>query len=200
MLRQRIRARTSRLGWLGLVPVLLLALILIWYGLMCVLLAVKVSPSTVNGISGYRSVFDALAGAGPLVSPTARAIAAGAGLLAFVVFGLLLLAQIPRPYLARGELDLEPSEGGRTTVEPRAVERLAEAAAIGHDAVSGVHARYGTEDLAVLVSLRRADGLPAALAEVRQRVHSAISTHGLPDLPVNVTLDGFDRQHGRELN
>lgn len=39
-----------------------LALALVWYGLMIVLLAVKVSPHTVNSLSAYRTLYDDAAG------------------------------------------------------------------------------------------------------------------------------------------
>ena len=57
MLRQRLRERTSPLMFVGRLVTLVFALALIWYGLMTVLLALKVAPSTVNTISGYRTAF-----------------------------------------------------------------------------------------------------------------------------------------------
>jgi hypothetical protein len=200
MLRQRIRTRSPRTGWLGRLPALVLALALVWYGLMCVLLAVGVSPTAVNAISGYRTVFDAVAGAGPLVGPTARAIAAGAGLLAFLVFGYLAVMQIPRPYVARTPVELSSGPDGQVTVEPRAIERVAETAALGHPAIGSPRARYGTDDLTLTVETDRARDLPATLRGVRDRVHAALAEHDLPDLPVNVTLGGFSRRHRRELD
>ncbi len=41
---------------------MLLALALVWYGVMVILLAAKVSPHTVNSISAYRTIYDTLAG------------------------------------------------------------------------------------------------------------------------------------------
>ncbi|MBA3408537.1 MAG: hypothetical protein H0U06_10890, partial [Solirubrobacterales bacterium] len=65
MLRQRLRERTSPLMLVGRLVTLVFALALVWYGLMTVLLALKVSPSTVNTISGYRTAFDWLSGLTP---------------------------------------------------------------------------------------------------------------------------------------
>jgi hypothetical protein len=200
MLRQRIRARSSSVGVLGRLPALVLALALVWYGLMCVLLAAGVSPDTVDAISGYRTVFDGLASAGPTVGPGARAVTAAAGLLAFLVFGYLALKQIPRPFVARTDVELSADRHGRVTVEPRAIERAAEAAAAEQPAVGSPRARYGTDDLTVTVDAQRARDLPATLTGVRDRVHAALAAHDLPDLPVNVTLGGFDRRHRRELD
>ena len=103
MPRQRVRERTSPLIVLGRLITLVFALALIWYGLMTLLLALKVSPSTVNSISGYRTVFDWLSGLSPtkVDGSVTRGIVAGAGVLAFLVFGYLALKQLPRPYLAR---------------------------------------------------------------------------------------------------
>jgi hypothetical protein len=61
------------------------------------------------------------------ISATARAITAAAGVLG--VFGYLALKQLPRPYLARQDLELQSDERGEVVVEPRAFERIAEAAA-----------------------------------------------------------------------
>ena len=131
MPRQRLRERSSPLMFVGRLVTLVFALALVWYGLMTLLLALNVSPSTVNAISGYRTAFDWLSGLTPsdVDGAATRAIIAGAGVAAFVVFGYLAFKQIPRPYLARRELELAADERGEVTVEPRAVERLAEVAA-----------------------------------------------------------------------
>ncbi len=41
---------------------LLFGVVLVWYGLMVVLLAVKTSPHTVNSISAYRTLYHDAAG------------------------------------------------------------------------------------------------------------------------------------------
>ena len=99
---------------------LLLALAMVWYGLMALLLAVKVSPSTVNSLSGYRTAFDWLSGLTPsdVGGATTRVIIAGAGVLAFLVFGFLAFKLLPRPYLARRELPLYSEPQGYVTIEP----------------------------------------------------------------------------------
>ena len=129
--RQRIRERPSVLMVVGRIVPLVLALGLIWYGLMLVLLALKVSPSTVNSISGYRTAFNYLSGLTPddVDGGVTRAIIAGSGIAAFLVFGYLAFKQLPRPYLARRELPLAADEHGEVSVEPRAIERIAEVAA-----------------------------------------------------------------------
>ena len=103
MLRQRLRTRTSPAALLGRVVVIVFALALVWYGLMTLLLALKVSPATVESISGYRTVYDELAGtsASDVRDSTTRLIVGLAGLAALLVFGFLALKEIPRPYLAR---------------------------------------------------------------------------------------------------
>ena len=201
MLRQRLRERTSPLMFVGRLVTLVFALALIWYGLMTALLALKVSPSTVNTISGYRTAFDWLSGLMPsdVDGATTRAIIAAAGVVAFLVFGYLALKQLPRPYLARRELELTADERGEVTVEPRAVERLAEVAATTHPAVIDARGRYSSDDLAVDLTVRRARDLADTLNDAQRRVAHALEQHELPPMPVNVTLTGYDRRHRRHL-
>src|SRR5579875_3790405 len=151
MLRQRISERISLLSLLGRILPLILALALIWYGAMLILIAVKVSPSTVNSISGYRTAWRWLAGLDPstVSGGVTRGIIAGCGVAAFLIFGFLAFKQLPRPYLTRRELRLSSDRQGAVTVEPRAVERLAEVAAQGHHAVSAARGRYSVDGLFV---------------------------------------------------
>jgi hypothetical protein len=200
ILRQSVRERGSPLVFLGLLLLVPVALALIWYGAMLVALAFKVPPQTVNAISGYRDAYDFLAGleAGD-VTGSVRLIAALGGLAAFVVFSFLAWKQIPRPYLARGELTLSEDRRGTSTVEPRAVERAVEVAARAHPSVGDAMGRYGEDGVEVDVDLVRAGDVPGTLREVQHRVGEALQRHELPDVPVSVTLTGFERQRRREL-
>jgi len=202
MPRQRVRERTSVLTVIGRLVPLVLALALAWYGAMLVLLAVKVAPSTVNAISGYRTAFNWLSDLTPakVDGTTTRAILAGAGVVAFFVFGFLALKQLPRPYLARRDLSLSADARGEVLVEPRAIERLAEVAASTHQAVSGARGRYSVDALSVDLSVRRARGLADTLQDTQRRVADALEQHELPAMPVNITLTGYDRRHRRELH
>jgi hypothetical protein len=201
MRRQRLRDRSSRWLAAGRVVTLVFAVLLIWYGLMLLLLALDVSSATVDSLSGYRTAFDWLAGLTPadVDGTTTRAVLAAGGLVAFVVFGYLAIAQLPRPYLARRDLELATDQRGEVTVEPRAVERLAELAAAADPAVTATRARYSSDDLTVDVSVRRARDLPDVLRGAQQRVAAALDQHELPPMPVNVTLTGYDRRNRREL-
>lgn len=194
MFRQRLRERTSPWVILGRLVTLVLALGLIWYGLMLLLLALKVAPSTVNSISGYRTAFAWLSGLAPrdVDGATTRAIVAGAGVLALLVFGFAALKQLPRPYLARRDLDLTADEYGEVTVAARAIERLAEGAARAHPDVTRARGRYAVDDLSVDVTVRRAQDLADTLRDAQHRVVDALGRHGLPAMPVNVTLTGYD--------
>jgi hypothetical protein len=198
--RQRLRERTSFLRVAGHLLTLLLALALVWYGLMALLLAVKVSPSTVNSLSGYRTAFNWLSGLTPhdVAGGTTRAIIAGAGVLAFLVFGFLAFKLLPRPYLARRDLPLHSDPRGQLTIEPRAVERLAEVAATNDAAISDARGRYSVDDLAVDVTVRRARDVATTLREAQSRVVRALAEHELPAMPINITLAGFDRD-GRKV-
>ena len=200
MPRQRVRERSSVLAVVGRLVPLVLALALIWYGTMLLLLAVKVTPSTVNHLSGYRTAYDWLSGLTPakVDGSGTRAIIAGAGIAAFLVFGFLALKQLPRPYLARRELSLSADPGGELTVEPRAVERIAEVAARAHPAVTQARGRYSVDDLTVDVTVRRAADVAQTLQNAQTRVAAALEQHELPPMPVNITLVGYDRSR-REL-
>lgn len=177
------------------------ALALIWYGSMLVALALKVSPDAIDAISGYRTIYDHLSGlSAEDVDGRARLIAALAGIAAFLVFGYLALKEVPRPYLARSDLRLTEDARGTVDVQPRAIERVAEAAAAGHPAVSSAAGRYGTDDLSVDLTVQRARALNETLSDVQDRVLEALHRHGLPAPPVNVTLTGFERKQRRELS
>lgn len=202
MLRQRLRTRTSPLAFIQRLLELALALALIWYGLILAGLALDaIGREDADRYSGYRTAYDFTASllAG-LASDTARLIAGLAGLVAFLLFLTVVRKQLPRPYLSRSDLELEAGDRGVVTVEPRAVERLAEGIALQDRAVVGASGRFGTDHLAVLLEVRRARNLPDTLGDVQHRIISGLERHGLPTVPVNVTLTGYDRSGKRELN
>ncbi len=200
MPRQRLRLRHSSALHLGRAIVCLFALASIFYGVMVVLLAFKVDPGSVNAVSAYRDAYDSLAALKPGdVTPLRRAVAAGAGLLAFLLCGYLALKQVPRPYLARQTLTLASVDRGETAIEPRALERLAEVSAMGHPAVTSAAGRYGTAELTIGVEVHRGRELDETLRDVQRRVASALDHHDLPAPRIDVTLTGFDRQQRREL-
>ena len=202
MLRQRLRTRTSPLALIQRLLELAFALALIWYGLILAGLALDViGRGSADTYSGYRTAYDfaadLLAGR---ASDSARLIAGIAGLVAFLLLLTVALKRLPRPYLARHELELEAGDRGTVTVEPRVVERLAEGLALQHAAVASASGRFGTDDLAVLLEVRRARDLPDTLRTVQRSVSSGLERHGLPTVPVNVTVTGYDRSSKRELN
>ena len=112
--------------------------------------------------------------------------------LLFLLFGLLALKQVPRPYLARNPLTLAEEERGTSTVERRAIERAAEVAACAHPFVTDATGRYVENGIELEIDVKRADDLPDTLHEVQQGVAEALRQHDLPDGPVSVTLAGFD--------
>ena len=157
-----------------------------------------------SGAGWCRSDDRGRRGAGDLLdgraSDSARLIAGIAGLVAFLLLLTVAFKQLPRPYRARHDLELEAGDRGTVTVEPRAVERLAEGIALQHPAVASASGRFGTDDLAVLLEVRRARDLPDTLRTVQRSISSGLERHGLPTVPVNVTLTGYDRSSKRELN
>ncbi len=205
MIRQRVNLRTPLLAYLVRALMIVLALGLFWYGLMVLLLAVKVSPHTVNSISAYRTLYDDATSLKPADFTTlVRLIAGFAGLIAFLLFLYLALQELPRPYLARGDLKLEAQAQaqapGQTIVKPRAIERVAELAAQGNPDVSSAAGRLGDQELNLSIGARRASTAAETLNDVRARVRADLERHELPSLPVNVTLTGYDRKTRRELS
>lgn len=200
MIRQRLRAHESPLRFVGRLVLVIVSLLVFWYGAMLVALAFKVSPDSVERLSGYRSAFDFLAGLEPDdVSGTARLVVGLAGVAAFLVFGFLALKEIPRPYLARAETRLREDARGRLVVEPRAIERAVEAAASSHAWVSEASARYGDDALALAVTVDRSGDVAGALRELREQSRESLMRHELPLVPVNVELAGFESQRRREF-
>jgi hypothetical protein len=202
MLRQRLRTRTSPLAFIQRLLELALAVALIWYGLILAGLALDViGRGSADTYSGYRTAYDFVADllAGQ-ASDSERLIAGIAGLVAFLLLLTVAFKQLPRPYFARHDLELESGDRGTVTVEPRAVERLAEGIALQHPAVASASGRVGTDELAVLLGVRRARDLPDTLRTVQRNVRSGLARHGLPTVPVNVTLTAYDRSSKRELN
>lgn len=201
MLRQRVHSRQPPLRIVGRLLVGLLALALVWYGAMTALLAVKVSPSTVNSLSAYRTIYDYFAGLSPSdVDGTTRALVAAAGLLAFLLLGYLAFKEFPRPYLARHDVDLAADDRGRVTIAARAIERVAETAAQNTPGIANATSRYGEEALAVDVTLRHARDPAGTLRRAHQDVRDALERHGLPAAPVRLTLTRYDSKARRELS
>jgi hypothetical protein len=197
-IRQRIRVRTSPVAYVGRTLLALLALALVWYGLMLVLLAAKLSPDTVDAISRYRTAFDYFAGLQPGdVTSRVRLIAGLSGLVVFAVCCFLAWKELPRPYLTRGDLSLLEDEQTTITVKPRAIERAAENAVVEHPAVIGAAARYG-EQLSVDIEVRGGRDLAQTMREAQLLVADALGRLELPPLPVSVILAGFDRRQ-REI-
>ncbi len=201
MTRQRLNLRTPVLGHLVAGLTIALALVLVWYGLMVVLLAVKVSAHTVNSLSGYRTLYHDVVDLQASDFTTLRRLIAGfAGLIAFLTFTFLAFKAWPRPYLARGDVTVDAARHGTTTVQARAIERVGEIAACANVDVSSARCRLGDEQLTVGIDARRASSVAATLRDVHERVHAALVRHELPGLAVNVTLTAYDRQTRRELS
>lgn len=201
MLRGRLRNRRSGLAFAAPAVTVLASLALIWGGLIVLLLAVKVSAGSVQAITGYRSAYDFLRGLGPAdFDSSTRAIVAAAGLVAFLLFGYLALKLLPRPYTTRHDLGLARDERGEVTVDPRAIERLAELSAQRRAGVAEAAGRYEADRLAVDVTLGRPRGLGETLKGVRAAVREALNLHDLPVVPVDVTLVGYKPKSGREIN
>jgi len=186
---------------IGRLLVAVFALALIWYGVMVVLLALKFAPGPIDAISGYRSAFDVLAGlTAQDITPTVRAITAGAGVVCLMVFGLVAYRALPRPYITRRPLELAAGDGhGDVRVGARAIERLAEHAAREHPGVASASGRFATDALTVGVGVHRPGELAELLPDVQRRVRSQLERHELPVLRVDVTLTGVESEPQRRV-
>lgn len=202
MIRQRIYARTPGAALVARLLTLALAVIVMYAGAMLVLLAVKVSPHTVNSLSGYRTIFDDAVGLRHSQFDTRVSLIAGfAGLLVFFAFAYLAYQELPRPYLARQDVSVPSSDArGRTVARARALERIAEIAAGRQEDVASAAGRLGDDEINLDVSVRRAGSLEHTLGEVQERVSRALAEHEMPRLAVNVTATSYDPQTTRELS
>jgi hypothetical protein len=201
VIRQRINLRTPLLAYVVRALTVLLGAVLVWYGLMVVLLAVKVSPHAVNAISAYRTLYSHAAGLTADDFTTPRRLIAGClGLLVFLTCLYLAWQEFPRPYLARGAFTVGDRDRGQTTIQPRAVERAVEMAATANRDVSSATGRLGDDQIDVHIHVRTARLVAETLRDVHARTSHALTEHGLPSMPVNVTLTGYDRNTTRELS
>jgi hypothetical protein len=201
MLRQRLHLEGSSIA-AGVTRFLaaVVGAAFVYYGAMLVMLALKVSPETVNDLCGYRTAFDYLAGleAGD-ISSSDRLVVAIVALGVALIALLLLWRGLPRPHLARHGIELAETDLGTTDVQPRALERAVEHAALGHAAVVGARARYDDGGIALLITAGRASAVVGTLAEVRDLAHRSLETHQLKLEHVDVTLAGYKGNNGRDL-
>jgi hypothetical protein len=195
MTRQRVHLRTP--GWSAFVQLLtvVFALLLMYGGVLLALLATKtLSPARVEQISDYRLIYHDIVALQPSDFTTAISFIAGfTGLLVFIMFVFLTFEALPRPYLARSEVELPGQKGGETVVRPRAVERVAEYAALADPSVFAANGRLSDDGLHLDVGVRDAQGAAATLADVRRRVTEQLQRHEIPPVPVNVILAGYQR-------
>ncbi len=198
--RQRIRAESSTVATVAARALAaLVGLALAFYGLMLFLLAVKVDPDTVNGLSGYRDAYDYLAGltAGD-ISVDERRLAALAGLVVGLTAAFLAWRALPRPHLARHSRIASEGERGQTEVQPRALERAVEVAALEHPEVVAARARYDDDSIVLSVTAGGATRLVETLREVGDLAHASLERHQLDLRRVDVTLTAYNRTNRRE--
>lgn len=200
--RQRLALRRSALTVIGQLFAGLIGLALLWGALVIGALAAGIDPSSVASASGYQSVHSGLSGitTEDVQGSTVRLIVGLGGVVAAVLLGLMARAQLPAPRLARGAVELEDGLRGRTTVSPRAVERVVESAAVSEPSVRAAAGRFAGESLALDVTLEQPDDVAGVLREVHRAARDALLTHGLPVAVVDVTLTKFDAAQGRELD
>lgn len=196
MARQRLRIHGSALsGLAGRALVVVLGAMLIWYGAMLVLLALKFSPQTVNDLSGYRDAYDELATL--QAAEIDRLTVAIAGVVVALAAGALVWRGLPRAHLARSSFTLGETQRGQTDIRPRALERAVEIAALGHPAVLSAGARFDDGTIALAITTADAGAAVQTLREVRDRAHESLVRHELDLSTVDVTLTGYDHINRR---
>lgn len=201
MPRQRLRVDSSMLSQtLGRILAVMFALALAYGGMVIGLLGIGFSAGTVESITGYRAVYDALTGitANDITSDE-RLIAGLAGLVAFTAFGLLAWRGLPRPYLARSSTRLADDDRGYVDVNPRALERAAEGAALSVPGVVDARGRHAGDRINLDITARGASRLPETLAAVREKARESLQAHGFPELAIDCTLTTLQRKNRREL-
>jgi hypothetical protein len=199
--RQRIRLHRSWLTVAGQLVAALAGVALIWGALVVGGLTAGIAPRDVDSATGYRSVRDAVTGVTDhdVEDATVRLAVGLGGLALAVAFAAMARAQLPRPRLARGSVQVGAQQRGSTTVAPRAVERAVEGAAIRHPSVEAATGRYGADEMALDVTLGKPGDAAGALRAVRDAARESLRDHGLPETPVHVTLTKHDPTAGREV-
>ena len=196
--RQRLHIKGSALTALvGRALVVLLAMLLVWYGAMLVLLALKLNPQTINDLSGYRDAYDYLSTLQP--ADIDRLAVAIAGLVVALAAGALVWRGLPRPHLARSALSLPENGHGHTDIQPRALERAVETAANEHPAVLSASGRYDDGTLALAITTADARNAVQTLREVRDRALDSLARHQLEISTVTVSYTHLTLPTNREV-
>lgn len=192
-MRQRIHVGGGRLVLAGKLVTALVALGVLYAGAVVLALALGAGPADVASVTGYRDAYDALAelDAGGLTAGERVGIGVG-GLLLAAVLLRMAWAQVPRPELARTDLELTRDALGTVTVGPRAVERAAETAAAACATVLGARARLDGDELVVALRVRDPAALATSLTDAGTRVREAVEVHGLGPLGVRVVAARLD--------
>jgi hypothetical protein len=107
MTRQRIHLRTPALAYLVRLFTVAFGAALVWYGAMVILLAVKVSPHTVNNLSAYRTLYHDIVSLHPGDFTTPVRLIAGFG--GFLSGASGTSPSVPRP---RADLTRCPARRG----------------------------------------------------------------------------------------
>lgn len=181
MPRQRLGLTHTWRTTLGQKLMVVPALALVYGGAVVLALGAGVSPADVDSVTAYRTVQDRLGALDPANWSQGVSIGvAVAGILGLLLLLALGWAQRLIPHVTRAELVLREEDDGRTTVSPRAIERIAEIAARG-PGVKAAKATLGDDDLAIALHANRGDLIPELLPGARTRAHAALRQAGLPD-------------------
>ena len=198
---RRLNARGFALSsYVGRGLVVAFAAALIWYGTMLILLTLNVDAAAINGLCGYRDAYNYFAQLTPTDITTSTRLTMGlSGMLAALALGYLASRELPRAHPGGTAVVLQSHGRGITDIQPRAIERAIEIAALAHPAVTGVRARYGNDKVELAITARDAATIAQTLRDVRRRAHDSLAAHDLAGVAISVTLAAFDRLTRREL-
>lgn len=182
---------------------LLVAVGLVYAGAVALALAAGVHGDDLERISGAGWLHDRLAELDPSTwSRGATATVAALGVLLAVLLLRLAWAQrlVPQRTRTAFELSATAPAAGRTTVQPRAIERAAEVAAAGDPGVRAAKATLGDGDLTVHLHARDAARLPEILRDAERRTRAALHAAGVgDDVGLRLTITRFSAPSRTEL-
>lgn len=186
---------------LGQKLMFVIALGLIYGGVVALALAAGVSGRDLEQFTGAGWLQDELASI-DLASwsqSTTIAVAIGGVVLAALCVRLAW-AQRLVPQRTRLAHELETDGVGRTTVQPRAIERAAELASTEDPGVRAAKATLTADEITVHLHVRDAERLPDLLRAAKSRTTAALSAAGMADdVDVRLTVTRYSTPSRTEL-
>lgn len=186
---------------LGQKLMFVIALGLIYGGAVALALAAGVTGGDLDRVTGAAWLQDELASIDLAAWSQATTIGVGVGgVVLAAVFVRLAWAQRLVPQRTRLSHELETDGAGRTTVQPRAIERAAELASTEDPGVRAAKATLSADEITVHLHVRDAARLPDLLRAAKSRTQAALEAAGLADdVAVRLTVTRYSTPSRTEL-